>query len=81
MKSDWCPSKVNWKHFWDNSSTTDAVYDFAEGSSFKEAFGHIKWPSEVVKELKVLRRLPVKVARQRAQAVLYTQGSNPRPFK
>lgn len=69
-------TKINWKYFWDNSSTTDAVYDFADGMSFKEAFRAIKWPPQVKKELSKLKKLPSKTARARAKQAIVREERN-----
>jgi hypothetical protein len=62
--------KINWTPFFDNTSTREALADFVEGESLKNSFAHIKWPTEVVKQLPAINKLPVKIARARAKAAL-----------
>lgn len=61
---------VNWKYFFDNSSTCDSLVDFAEGKSLHKAFSDISWPWEVVVQLDVIRRMKVSVARKYAKAAI-----------
>lgn len=61
------PVRIDWSSVHDNSSSIDAVVSFAGGMSLRESEGMV-WDPDVKVIFRELRKLPVKVARNRAKA-------------
>lgn len=61
---------INWKSFFDNTSTTESLINFVEGTSFKKAFYKIKFPIEVADQLIKIKDLTEDVARKLAKQAL-----------
>lgn len=59
--------RINWKVFQENSSTEEAVMDFAEGVTSVRQFEKDCWPKDCKKMVRKLKRLPVRLARRRAR--------------
>lgn len=59
--------RINWKIFEENSSTMEAVNDYANRVISIMQFEKDCWPKECKKMVRKLRRLPAKVARRRAK--------------
>lgn len=58
--------RIDWSPVDNNSSSIDAVGEFADGASIKAA-SDLAWDPKVKAIFRSLGRLPVKVARKRAQ--------------
>lgn len=60
-------NRINWKPVNDNSSSIDAIIDFARGSSIKKAMDSC-WDPRVKSIFRSLKKLKVKTARRRARS-------------
>ena len=67
--------KINWECFFDNSSTREALLDFAYGNkiSFKN-FSEECWTNDCKNQIKLLSRLGYKKSVKRAQRALVLRG-------
>ncbi len=61
---------INWKPFFDNSSTRDSLINFVEGESFNKAFLNIKHPFAVTSQFSIIKSLPIAIVRKRAKMAI-----------
>ena len=54
-------NKINWKLFFENTSTRESLWDFVDGYSIKKSFQGIRFPDGIKTEIaKIAKRVKTK---------------------
>ncbi len=70
-------SKVNWESFFENSSTTEALLEFASGASYNKAFQSFVKPQyskDIVKQIKAIKQDGISKSRSNARRAITRDG-------
>jgi hypothetical protein len=65
-----CKIRINWRCFWENTSTKEELWEFVHEGKGLNAVKKCCWPKECKCEIDKMKRLPVKVVRERARKAL-----------
>lgn len=70
---------INWKPFFEGSSTRDVLIEFAEGEirtlkRLEKAFHGIGWPKKCRHEISKMKKIGTRAARIRARRAIIREG-------
>jgi len=65
---------INWKPFFENSSTRDALIEFAQGTLSIKQFHDMCWPKECKAEVSKMNHIGTRASRLRARRALTREG-------